>query len=76
MAHGGAHGHGACMARSTLHGRIDTRSHDAVDEARGRELRCRGCDALFLCAAPAPYRTICPHCVARGQIVTLTDVAR
>ena len=64
------------MAQGTLHDRIDGGRHDAFDEPRVRELRCRGCRAAFLRAAPAPYRTICPHCIARGQIVTLTEVSR
>ena len=64
------------MARSTLHDRIDARHHDPFDASRVRELRCRGCGAAFLRAAPAPYRTICPRCIARGQIVTLTECSR
>jgi hypothetical protein len=35
---------------------------------------CRACNAAFTKPLPAPYGGICPHCVARGDIVTLTDV--
>lgn len=37
---------------------------------------CRGCHATFVRPLPAPYGSICPHCMARGDIVTLTDVPR
>ncbi|CAA9512097.1 MAG: hypothetical protein AVDCRST_MAG67-2784 [uncultured Solirubrobacteraceae bacterium] len=37
---------------------------------------CRACRASFPRPLPAPYGAICPHCLARGDIVTLTDVPR
>ncbi|HEV2786968.1 MAG TPA: hypothetical protein VGV67_11300 [Solirubrobacteraceae bacterium] len=37
---------------------------------------CRGCQATFPRPLPAPYGAICPKCLARGDIVTLTDVPR
>lgn len=37
---------------------------------------CRGCDAAFPRPLPAPYGAICPNCLARGDIVTLTDLPR
>jgi hypothetical protein len=33
---------------------------------------CRGCRARFERPLPQPYGSICPFCVARGQIITLT----
>ena len=38
---------------------------------RAPRLRCRVCGAAFDGGSPAPYRTICPYCVAGGDIVTL-----
>ena len=37
---------------------------------------CRRCHATFVRPLPAPYSSICPNCMARGDIVTLTDVPR
>lgn len=37
---------------------------------------CRSCHASFPRPLPAPYGAICPNCVARGEIVTLTDLPR
>lgn len=37
---------------------------------------CRGCRCTFVRPLPAPYGSICPNCMARGDIVTLTDVPR
>ena len=37
---------------------------------------CRRCHATFPRPLPAPYGSICPNCVARGDIVTLTDIPR
>ena len=37
---------------------------------------CRRCHATFARPLPAPYGGICPNCVARGDIVTLTDIPR
>lgn len=37
---------------------------------------CRACSASFPRPLPAPYGAICPNCVARGDIVTLTDLPR
>ena len=37
---------------------------------------CRGCHSTFVRPLPAPYGSICPNCMARGDIVTLTDVPR
>jgi len=37
---------------------------------------CRACHATFPRPLPAPYGAICPNCVARGDIVTLTDIPR
>lgn len=37
---------------------------------------CRACHASFPRPLPAPYGAICPNCLARGDIVTLTDVPR
>ena len=37
---------------------------------------CRACHTAFPRPLPAPYGAICPNCVARGDIVTLTDVPR
>jgi hypothetical protein len=35
---------------------------------------CRRCHATFPRPLPAPYGAICPNCMARGDIVTLTDI--
>ncbi len=35
---------------------------------------CRACHASFPRPLPAPYGAICPNCLARGDIVTLTDL--
>ena len=37
---------------------------------------CRRCHATFPRPLPAPYGQICPNCLARGDIVTLTDIPR
>jgi hypothetical protein len=37
---------------------------------------CRACHTAFPRPLPTPYGAICPNCVARGDIVTLTDVPR
>jgi hypothetical protein len=37
---------------------------------------CRSCRAAFPRPLPAPYGALCPNCLARGDIVTLTDVPR
>ena len=37
---------------------------------------CRRCHATFPRPLPAPYGAICPNCLARGNIVTLTDIPR
>jgi hypothetical protein len=37
---------------------------------------CRACHATFPRPLPAPYGAICPNCIARGTIVTLTDIPR
>ncbi|HWI05917.1 MAG TPA: hypothetical protein VNT54_00190 [Solirubrobacteraceae bacterium] len=37
---------------------------------------CRRCHATFARPLPAPYGAICPNCMARGDIVTLTDIPR
>jgi|GEM_PF-6572117 len=34
---------------------------------------CRACHATFERPLPTPYGAICPDCVGRGSIVTLTD---
>jgi hypothetical protein len=40
------------------------------------DVYCRACNAAFSKPLPAPYGGICPNCVARGDIVTLTDMPR
>jgi hypothetical protein len=40
------------------------------------DVYCRACNAAFTKPLPAPYGAICPNCVARGDIVTLTDLPR
>ncbi|MFP5362700.1 MAG: hypothetical protein ACLGI5_08215 [Thermoleophilia bacterium] len=40
------------------------------------DVYCRACHACFPRPLPAPYGGICPNCVARGDIVTLTDIPR
>lgn len=40
------------------------------------EAYCRRCHGTFQRPLPAPYGDICPHCVGRGEIVTLTDIPR
>ncbi|HWC25826.1 MAG TPA: hypothetical protein VG474_04515 [Solirubrobacteraceae bacterium] len=40
------------------------------------DVYCRGCHATYNRPLPAPYGAICPDCIARGEIVTLTDVPR
>lgn len=37
---------------------------------------CRACRASFPRPLPAPYGVICPDCLARGEIVTLTNAPR
>jgi hypothetical protein len=37
---------------------------------------CRRCHATFARPLPKPYGSICPDCMARGDIVTLTDGPR
>ena len=37
---------------------------------------CRSCHSTFARPLPAPYGSICPSCMARGDIVTLTDAPR
>lgn len=37
---------------------------------------CRRCHARFRGCRPSPYGPICPHCVADGVIVTLTNPPR
>lgn len=39
---------------------------------RDCEMHCRACSAVFDRSGPPPYHTICPYCVSRGDIVTLT----
>jgi hypothetical protein len=37
---------------------------------------CRACRATFERPLPTPYGGICPDCLGRGAIVTLTDPPR
>jgi hypothetical protein len=37
---------------------------------------CRACQATFERPLPSPYGGICPDCLGRGNIVTLTDTPR
>ena len=51
-------------------------AHDLLEPAEHHapEVHCRACGAVFARAGPPPYRTICPYCLADGEIVTLTVV--
>ena len=49
--------------------------HDLLEPAvhHACDVHCRACGAVFARAGPPPYRTICPYCVADGEIVTLIE---
>jgi len=44
-----------------------------IDRAPPADAHCRCCHATFTRPLPKPYGTICPHCLIRGDIITLTE---
>jgi hypothetical protein len=51
-------------------------SHDSVSARSSSRAYCRACRSTFERPLPSPYGGICPDCLGRGTIVTLTDMPR
>ena len=50
--------------------------HDSVPARSASRAYCRACRSTFERPLPTPYGGICPDCLGRGNIVTLTDMPR
>jgi hypothetical protein len=50
--------------------------HDSVSARSPSRAYCRACQSTFERPLPSPYGGICPDCLGRGNIVTLTDMPR